>query len=525
VTDMMPHAHQSSTARQWVNLFEITNRAELAMDYRLLEVRGLPPGESYDKNLNRLVKAVRYGIRQPAALVRRGDTHCLAIPADAALPALEQQLMPHVVTLIPAEKMLPLAFAHLHREVAPIAIAFLQAALGQPLWQQQSVWGSGRAYYSKRALNADDSGTAVDVYPGFVWSVVAGDDGRLFLAVDTNVRYVDRCWLSERVNGDNPRRYVHRHCLYHFGHQWYVVQLLGLTGLPVIEQRFVPEGSNQAVDVLTHTRERWRERPPSWVQDLDPGSPAIVYRYPGNEKERYGALALCKLTLSTTYAEAAGVHRRSIRAPAPRFERIIDIVAHHFQGAELGGQPIRVAAAPLEIERRVFAVPPQRFGHGRILAMSPGTPVEVTDRVPFEQFGRRRLQLMLDRRAGPLDPGPFDAQYLMLPHSSPRPMNEDFEWRFVRAMREVSSRQDYKVQRILYDDRSARSLYRQVQAIQKAIANNGIGRGYALLVLPERSERDLHNFIKRHQLRAQLCPRDAGGQSQVALGPGKTAAL
>jgi hypothetical protein len=385
----------------------------------------------------------------------------------------------------------------LGRETAPIAIAFLQTALGQPLWQQQSLWGSGRAYYSKRALNADESGTAVDVYPGFMWSVVVADAGRLFLGVDTNVRYVDRCWLSERMNGDSARRYLLRHCLYHFGHQWYVVQLLGLTGLSVIEQRFVPEGSSRAVDVLTHTRERWQERPPPWVHDLDPQSPAIVYRYPGNEKERYGALALCKLTLSTTYAEAAGLHRRSLRDPAPRFERIIEIVAQHFQGAELGGQPIRVAAAPLEIERRVFAVPPQRFGHGHILAMNPGAPVEATERVPCEQFGRRRLQLVLDQGAGPLDTGPFDAQYLILPHSSPRPINEDFERRFVRAMREVSGRQDYKAQRILYDDRSARSLYRQVQAIQKAIANNGIGRGYALLVLPERSERDLHNYIKR----------------------------
>jgi hypothetical protein len=494
---MRQHAAQRSTVGQWVNLFGITNQAELTMDYRLLEVRGLPPGENYDKNLNRLVKAMRYEMRQPVALVRRGHTHCLAIPADAALPALEQQLMPHVVTLSPAEKTLPLEFGHLHREAAPIAVAFLQAALGQPLWQQQSLWGSGRAYYSKRALNADEAGTGVDMYPGFAWSVVARDDGRLFLAVDTNVRYVDRCWLSERLNGDNPQRYRHRHCLYHFGEQWYVVQLLGLTGLSVIEQRFVLEGSNQAVDVLTHTRARWRERPPPWVQDLDPTSPAIVYRYPGNEKERYGALALCKLTLSTTYAEAAGLHRRSIRDPAPRFARLIDIVTRHFQGAALGGQPIRVATTPLAIERRVFAVPPQRFGHERVLALSPGAPVEATDGVPFAQFGRQRLQLMLDRRAGPLDTGPFDAQYLMLPQSSPRAINEDFERRFVRAMREVSGRQDYTVQRILYDDRSARSLYRQVQAIRKAIANNDIGRGYALLVLPERSERDLHNYIKR----------------------------
>jgi hypothetical protein len=497
VTKILNQGRRTLTSRQWVNLFAITNQAELAMAYRLLEVRGLPPGENYDKNLNRLVKAVCYEIRQPVALVRRGDTHCLAIPAEAILPALEQPLMPHVAMLVPSGSAFPLEFAHLDRETAPIAIAFLQTALRTPLWQQRSLWGSGRASYSKQALNADDPSAGVDVYPGFVWSVMAANDGSLSLAVDTIVRYVDRHWLSERLNGDDPQSYLRRHCLYHFGHQWYVIQLWGVTGLSVTAQRFVPEGANRPVDVLTHTQERWREGLPAWVRDLDPESPAIVYRYSGSEKERYGALALCKLTLSSADAKAAGLRRRATLDPAPRFQYIIGVVEHYFQQARLGSQPICVATAPVAVERRIFWVPPQRFGHGRILAVSPGASAQATDIVPLEQLGRRRLRLVLDPRAGPLDISPFDAQYLMLPQSLPRPINEDFERRFVQAMREVSGQQNYKVQRMLYDDRGARSLYRQVRAIQRAIAHNVIGRGYALLVLPERAQRDLHNYIKR----------------------------
>jgi hypothetical protein len=497
VTEMLRYSDRGNACRQWVNLFEITNQAELTMAYRLLEVRGLPPGENYDKNLNRLVKAVCYEIRQPVALVRRGDTHCLAIPADAALPALEQPLMPHVALLIPSDRTFPLEFTCLNREAAPIVIAFLQTAFRTPLWQRRSLWGSGRAYYSKRALNADAPDTSVDMYPGFAWSVVAGSDGRLFLAVDTVVRYVDRLWLLERLNGDNPHRYFHRHCLYYFGHQWYVIQLWGVTGLSVSDQRFLPEGASQPADVLTHTQERWRESPPAWVRGLDPASPAIIYRYPGNEKERYGALALCKLTLSSSDAKAAGLHRPPTWESARRFQYINRVVEHYFQQAQLGGQPICVATTPLEIERRVFVVPPQRFGRGRTLAVDQGALAEASDVVPLEQHSRRRLQLVLDPQAGPLDTGPFDAQYLMLPHSLPRPINEDFEQRFVQAMREVCGQQNYTVQRLLYDDRGARSLYRQVRAIQRAVTHNGIRRGYALLVLPERATRDLHNYIKR----------------------------
>jgi hypothetical protein len=497
VTEMMRFDNRPDTSRQWVNLFAIANQAELTMAYRLLEVRGLPSGESYDKNLNRLVKAVCYEIRQPVALVRRGDAHCLAIPANAELPMLEQPLMPHVAILVPSDRVLPLEFASLDKDTAPIAITFLQTALRTPLWQQRSLWGSGRAYYSKRALNADDTGTGLDVYPGFVWSVVATSAGRLFLAVDTIIRYVDRCWLPERLNGNHLQRYLHRHCLYHFGHQWYVIQLWGATGLSVTEQRFVPEGVSQPVDVLTHTRQRWRDSPPAWVRNLDPASPAIVYRYPGNEKERYGALALCKLTLSSADAKTAGLQRRATWDPAPRLQYIRRVVEHYFQQARLGGQRINVATAPLDVERRVFPVPPQRFGHGRILAVSPEAVAQATDIVSLEQLGRRRLGLALDPHAGPLDTSPFDAQYLMLPYSLPRPINEDFERRFVQAMREVSGQPMYKVQRILYDDRGARSLYRQVQVIQRAIAHNRIGRGYALLVLPAQAQRDLHNYIKR----------------------------
>lgn len=497
MTETLYDGCRDDTLRQWVNLFAITNQADLTLPYRLLEVRGLPPGDHYEKNLNRLVKAVSYEIRQPVALVRRGERHYLAIPADAGLPALEQPLMPHVAALIPADRTFPLELARLDRATTPIAIAFLQMALRTPLWQRGDLWGSGRAYYSKRALNAAAPDTGVDVYPGFAWSVVAGSDGRLSLAVDAVVRYVDRLWLLERLSGGTPHRYLHRHCLYYFGHQWYVVQLWGVTGLAIAEQRFIPEGASQPVDVLTHTQERWRESAPPWVRELDPASPAIVYRYPGNEKERYGALALCKLTLSSADAKAAGLHRPATWEPAPRFQYIMRVVQRYFQQAQLGGQPICVAAEPTAVERRLFAVPPQRFGRGRTLAVSAAAPAPATDVVPLEHLGRRRLRMALDPQVGPPDPAPFDAQYLMLPHSMPRPINEDFERRFVQAMREVSGRQEYSVRRILYDDRGARSLYRQVRAIQKAVAHNGIRRGYALLVLPERATRDLHNYIKR----------------------------
>jgi len=479
------------------NLFAITNQEELALDYRLLDIHGLPQGESYDKNLNQLVKALRYEMRQPVALVRSGGGHSVAVPADAPLPALQRRLMPHVAILAPRDETPILDFARLTDETRPIALAFLQFALGTPLHLSPHLWSAWRAYYSKRALNAQDSRDVVDVYPGFNWSVRATGEGKLFLAVDTTVRYVDRAFLPERLGVDSPQRYLRRYCLYHFGHQWYLVQLWGVTGQSIAEQCFVIEGETQLQNVFAYTQDRWQPNPPRWVRDLDPNSPAIVYRSAGNEKDRYGALALCKLAFSTADGEATSLHRRSILDPASRFMQIVETVERHFQSARLGDQLIRVSTTPLETEPRSFPVPPLRFGNDRVLAVGTATTEEATDVVALDQLGQRRLQLVLDPQIGPLESTPFDAQYLLLPASAPRAINNDFTTQFVAAMRKVSGRQDYTARRIIYDDRQAASLYRQVEAIKRALGENGITRGYVLLVLPEHAKPDLHNYVKR----------------------------
>jgi hypothetical protein len=482
--------------RQWVNLFEITNRQELRIACRLLAVHGLPAGEHYDKQVNLLVKGVSYELRQPVALVRHGDGHALAIPADARLPVLEQQLTPHMATLEPLPGATVLDFARHDLATERIALAFLGHALRTPLWAHPNLWGTPRTSYEKQPLNVGDRQASVDVYPGFVWNLILTGDGRIFVSVDPIVRYTDRQWLSERMKGQPPGSYLGRHCLYHFGHQWFVVQMVSLTGLSVAEQRFVPDGDDQTVDVLAYTRRRWQSDMPEWVRRLRPDSPAIMFRHPGNERLRYGALELCKLTLSTNDAETSSLHRISILSPRERLRRTIGIVERYFQGAELAGQPIRVAPQPREIERRVFPVPAQRFGHDRVLEVrsdGAGNP----DAVRLERLGRRRLELLLDPRAGPLDASPAHAQYVLQPLSLPRDINENFFHRLVEMMQRVSGRADYQAERVIYDDQDATSLVKQVRAIKAALQRAGVTRGYALLVLPENAKSDLHNVIKR----------------------------
>lgn len=53
----------------------------------------------------------------------------------------------------------------------------------------------------------------------------------------------------------------------------------------------------------------------------------------------------------------------------------------------------------------------------------------------------------------------------------------------------------------MYDDRQATSLFKQLQAIKQSLEQNGVRRGYALLVLPLRAKPQFHHHIK-----AQLWP-------------------
>lgn len=483
--------------RQWMNLFEITNLSDLQLSYRLLRVDGLPEGDHYSKQLNLLVKSIVRETRNPVSLLRRGDDDFLAVPCDAPIPKLQRQLTPHVAVLHPEQGDYLLNLDKLNHDTERIALDFLRFNFDGPLMWDRDLWGRGRMYYSKKPVNAERPGDRVDIYPGFVWNLVLLEDGRIYIAVDVTYRYIERAWFLERSAELEPRDFLRRHFLYHFGHQWYTVQLWGITGRSISDQSFIPDGFDVPVDVYTYTKKQDRDAPPIWLQNLDPESPAIIYRYPGNELERYGALALCKLSLPPYDPQARKLHHFSILSPNQRLREIRGIIELHFQNTKLGNTRIRVRNFPLEIERKVFPVPAQRFGKNQILSANENLNSEDLTIATLDSLGQKRMQLLTSNEAGPLDTTPFDAQYIFLPRSAPRSINQEFEIRFIQTMQEVSARSNYTLRRILYDDREAKTLYQQVQAIKKAVRSAGITRGYALLVLPVHAHPDLHNYIKK----------------------------
>ena len=120
----------------------------------------------------------------------------------------------------------------------------------------------------------------------------------LFLALRLSTKYVESAWLGDRPGGGELRDLRMRHLLYHMGHRWFPVQLIGAHGKSISEARFTPEGE-APTDVYGYTISKTKKNPPNWIRGLAPDSPAILYRYPGKSVQRYGAAALCKLMLGT----------------------------------------------------------------------------------------------------------------------------------------------------------------------------------------------------------------------------------
>ena len=477
----------------YVNMYEITNLHDLECECRYLKVTGLPQDSSYDKNLNVLVKKLAYELRQPIALVNRSGDHYVVIPVESPLPAPDQSLTPHVATLIPVEERGNVRFGALNSETLPIGLSFLRYSMKGALMRNRSLWSFGNSYYVKTPTNVGNIRDRVDIFGGFKYRIVPLESKRLFLCVDLAYKYVERDWLTSHLDEQALDSFRMRHFLYCFGDQFYQVQLLGSAGQSVKDQKFQLDPSSPPVDVFSYTKEKWGDKHIPYIDTLDPDSPAILYKYPGSERKAHGAAALCRLVLPTEDARVKALHSRSIRSPASRFHEIERIIERNFQNLRLGDKQVMISANTHREDKRCFAVPDQMVGHGKTLHVRRnGSDVGIT----LSSLGQTRMKYLLTPEIGPLSTSTFDAQYILLPLTLNRDIAEDFCTKIGRGIQDIYPCR-YDATPVFYDDRDARTLEKQVQAVLSAIAENEIDHGYALLILPSQAESNLHNYIKK----------------------------
>jgi hypothetical protein len=316
-----------------------------------------------------------------------------------------------------------------------------------------------------------------------------------------------------------------RHALYLYGQRWYPIQFLGLTGQTIEEQGFVPNGVGPTRYVYEWTLEACRENPPHWIKRLDPTSPAIRYKYPGGSKPFVGALALCRLLLRTDDPERRRFQRQTALAPEQRAEQSARIIERFFQGGTFMGQPFGVEASAHTRRTKRFRIPALEFGQKKILSVGGDDGVLVKD------YGRARLDHLLDPEGGIAITSPLDPQYVVIPKGLGRKVADDFVVRLSKAMQALLQT-PYRPKRVMYDDNGAHTLKAQVDAVLKGLDDADVKGGHGVLVLPDDARPDLHNFLKRElkdrlqvqcadaeKLRSHYFDQVSGGKSRFGVVP------
>src|SRR6266511_2713666 len=185
--------------RHILNLFPMADCSDLRSDYYLLEVTGLPDNVRFAENLNKLTTMVAKETQHPVSLYWRGDKHCLATTADpSAIGKTEWRLTPHVVTLKPTGKTQHLDYSRIAPEQVGLALNLVRFQIRGALNKHSELWSDiPNTFYLREPLGRSGD---IDVYSGFSFHLHCLPDGRIYLSLDSTVKYVDIGSLLKYLN-------------------------------------------------------------------------------------------------------------------------------------------------------------------------------------------------------------------------------------------------------------------------------------------------------------------------------------
>jgi hypothetical protein len=438
--------------------------------------------------------------RCPVAVVREASGIRLAIPADVTLSAVEYSLAPDIVRLKAEDRVKECHLGTTDELDRHVCLSFLQFDIRGRLWSEAELWsGSLHAFFPREPLNGGNLSREIDFYEGFHFHL-RYLDGRLFVGIKLAHKYVDATWAVDRFPQDEFERVKMRMFLYHFGYKWYPIQLIEVMERSIAETEFVLEGSGRAVTLFEYVVEKaGGKNPPPWIRNLDSKSRAVRYRNPGRDVRLFAPLALLKLIHRTADPRARELHRQSIREPEDRFSFGRQVIERYFQDQSFLGNALLINPSAHVVRPRVFAVPLLEFGQGKLLRVAENGK---DGGVALADLGRARMNLLTDRAAGVAVTSPLEPQYMLIPRSLERAIAEDVTKKMEATTRSFLQT-SYRLETVLYDDRSSRTLKHYVDSIVAGVRQGNVKHGRGVLVLPASAPGDLHNYIKR-ALRDQL---------------------
>lgn len=427
------------------------------------------------------------------AVVREPSGTRLVIPANVVLSETEYHLAPDVVRLRPENREKECNLGTEDVADRHICTSFLQFDLRGRLRSENDLWpGSIYAFFPRKPLNGGNLSREIDLYEGFHFHVRYFDRG-LFVGIKLAHKYVDAAWAVDRFREDAFERLKMRMFLYHFGYNWYPIQLIEVMDKTIAETEFVLADSGKAVSLFDYVIEKAGKNPPPWIRNLDSKTKAVRYRNPGRDVRLFAPLGLLKLIHRTDDPGAKELHRQSIKEPEDRFSFGRQVIERYFQNQTFLGDRLSINPSAHVVRPRVFAVPCLEFGQGKLLRV---TEYPNDGEVPLAELGRSRMNMLTDRTAGVAVTSPLEPQYILVPRSLDRAIAEDVTKKVEAATRSFLQT-SYRLETVLYDDRSSRTLKHYVDSIIAGVRQANIKHGRGVLVLPAKAPGDLHNYIKR----------------------------
>ena len=464
------------------NIYPILNLDDFSARYRLYKIRGLAPEHpEYYQNTQSLIRDISYALSTPAAITESGEETFLVIRDDAGRPDYEYQLVRATVYLEYSEVTYDLNFGKLDSRTEPIAMRFLQFMLQAPLSNNPYLWQpeSGKPFFEKASAH---SVMGVTRFTGFSVRVVRIDGG-LGLCVDVANKYVRERPLPTLLTRPEFRPFKGQHCIYHYGHRWYEIQLHEISDLNASEYKVGENGDR--LPLLEFIAQQ-SQKPISQELARLPHDASVVLYKNNRGQTRAVPAALCYPVLDS--ADTARRNRpNALMKTEDRRGRTHRFVDRYLRSLRFSDAQLKLGSEPMAVPQKMFLLPDYEFGNGRRLSVR-GTPG--AEQVSLDTIGKMRMALLRDRQAGFYVRDPLQRQYLILPQS----VQDSFGSAFVKDLKAqvdelYPQEQGYDPIVVTYNDRVQRTFVEQGNAILEAVRRHCTRQGFAVVMIHDTHDR------------------------------------
>ena len=474
------------------NCFRIFGLDALGATYRLYEIAGLRrDGPDYFGNVQRLVRRLSFQMKAPVTTYDAEGTTFLVVPTEFGDPPDHITLVGVVATLKDTGDDIDLEFTAARPDLDPVRLRFLQFIFQGWLWKKSRLWQprAGKPFFFKEPIQRF---SVINLYEGFAMRAVRHPEGGFGLVVDLRRKLVSRSSLPVSSTREQINMLRGRSCVYKMGYYWFEISLAGLSDMRVGDPTIPFEG--KPVSLIGYLHKKSPKPVPASIANLSPDGVSIYYRTNGPQ-QRSAPAELCYLVEDTHSQGGSRYQAHTAIRPQYRRNRLRRLVQKYLRRVPVGNIDLSVSNRLGCSRQRPFFLPNLRFGSGVTLSFEGS---KHNARNSIKDYGRKRLSLLTDKKAGFFEQSRLDRQYLVWPKSVANSYGPHFlDDLKKQADRLYSNGRGYNPEVIVYDDLHVRhDFVGQSRAINKAVRAADVKTGYALVMV--------HRYNRRPRSADQL---------------------